>query len=278
MNKTQHEKLFYGLSRNSQHALDVRFNVDSLTTLNTELLLQYRYNGLIFHVKDIDKWYGFLNDLTTPIDLISHYSNVGIDGITSVDYYTLITDLNNTGTNLGKIVTVYPLNVSFIFNGTDWVYYNGTYAFVDMNSYYTLPFSLISSHKKILIGIDNYIFTSSGVLSNVIIDVFSKPSTPENDRYYNINGILYYSLEDTWNRIGSKVLTFESKQLNIGDNIITHNFNSKSVEATFTSNTSTPISGEQETIDLVVTRVDDNSSNIKSKMSVIGQLILTSNL
>ena len=87
--------IFHQLIVNKQKSLDTRLEINSLSTINDELPLKYRYKGLIFFVVDQNKHYLFLSDLTTPLSLSSFISTGDIKGIISTNYSTLIEDLNN---------------------------------------------------------------------------------------------------------------------------------------------------------------------------------------
>lgn len=281
MQKTKY--LFYSLSRNSQNPLDDRFIISSLTNIDTELILQYRYEGLIFFVVDENKHYLFLNDLTTPIALQSFISSSNVFGITSSTYNTLLTDLNNTSPTLGSIITVFPLGVSFIFDGSNWKYYNGTYNVTNDTQLNTIPSQLRSEGKLIIMGgTTRYIYTSDLVKSTEVIVDTVIPVSPERNRYYLINDILHYSIGDVVYRIGEKIKIISNQSLvvlnenNINDNvnIINHNLNSVYISVYFRININNTINTISKMISVDYQIIDNNNIKILSEFIISGDLIV----
>ena len=275
--------LFYGLSRNSKNPLDKRFRISSLSNINTELILQHRYEGLIFFVVDENKHYLFLNDLTTPITLQSFITSSNVFGITSSNYNTLISNLNNTSPILGSIVTVFPLGVSFIFDGSNWKYYNGIYNVTDDTQLNTIPSQLRSEGKLIVFSNGTrYIYKADLTKSTEVIVETVMPVTPEKNRYYSINGILYYSIGGTLYRIGEKIKFFMNQSLfvlnqnNINDNLnlIIHNLNSVYISVYFRININNAINTISKMIPVDFITVDANNIKILSEFPISGDLIV----
>lgn len=281
--KNQVEYLFYGLTRNSQNPLDPRFKINSLSTIDSELLPIYRYNGLIFHVKDINKMYLFLNDLVTPISLQSLISNGQINAIISNDYSTLIASLNATNPTIGSLVTVYPLKVTFIFNGTTWEYHSGNYNVASDAILLSIPSVLCSTNKLILLGtntISRFIFKSDLTKSTEVIITTEIPLTPEQNRYYDINGILYLSIDNKMYKLSQKYLFLENFTLNNGITSITHNLKSTYISGEIWINMNNGLNDINKIVPLTI-EIDStnplNKSNIISSLQITGNILLKSN-
>lgn len=277
----QIDYLFYGLTRNSQNPLDPRFVISSLTSINTELLIEYRYAGLIFFVKDINKHYLFLNDLNTPIALQTLLSNGQINGIISANYNNLLASLNATNPTLGSLVTVFPLKVTFIFNGTTWEYYQGIYNVANDTELDSIINQLRSVNKEILIGSTKYLFNSDLTKSTEIIISTIIPIIKEQNRYYDINGILYLSINNQFFKLSEKFLFLENYNLNIGINNIIHNLNSSYISGLIWINNLNelnylnkliPLNIEMDSSDLL------NKSNIISSLPITGNILLIANI
>ena len=276
--ENQTKYLFYGLSRNSQNPLDPRLNISSLENINDELPINNRYRGLIFFIEDIEKLYVFLSDLNIPIDLLTLISNGNINGIFNSNYGNLITSLNNTNPTLGSLITVFPLNVTFIFNGVNWQYFSGDYNVIGDVELNSIPLKLRKENKLIVMGTNNYIFKSDLSKSDVIISLNVFPITLENNRYYSINGILYLSLMNNLYKLSEKFIFLEGYSLGLGNNIVTHNLNSTYISALiWINNINTIIPTEiNEILDLKVKIVDNNEINLFSEFNITGNLLIIS--
>ena len=276
--ENQTKYLFYGLSRNSQNPLDPRLNISSLENINDELPINNRYRGLIFFIEDIEKLYVFLSDLNIPIDLLTLISNGNINGIFNSNYGNLITSLNNTNPTLGSLITVFPLNVTFIFNGVNWQYFSGDYNVIGDVELNSIPLKLRKENKLIVMGTNNYIFKSDLSKSDVIISLNVFPITLENNRYYSINGILYLSLMNNLWKLSEKFYFEEGKLLNFGDNIVEHKLKSTYISALiWINNINTIIPTEiNEILDLKVKIVDNNEINLFSEFNITGNLLIIS--
>lgn len=275
MTDKQVKYIWYGFTRNSQDPLDPRFKISSLTNLNTELKLPYRYNGLIFHVKDINKMYVFLNDLNNPVDLSSYISGNIFFGFenTDQDYSNLLVNLNDTNPSLGSLVTVYPLGVTFIYDGNAWKYFSGIYNVVDDTILNSIPTTLKKVNAQIDMGANSFLFDATLTKNLPIIVVTVKPNTPVNDRYYSINGIIYHSYFGNWIRISDKVF-ISSILLQVGNSPITHNLNSDVITVDFSF---TDLETESKTtVPLAFHVYDNNSIIVHSKISLSGELTITS--
>lgn len=268
--------LYYGLTRNSNKPLDPRFKIQSLSTIDSELKEQYRYSGLIFFVIDENKHYLFLNDITTPITLSSFLSSNEVKGLSVLNYSNLTNDLNDTEPTIGKIVTVYPLGVSFIFGGVNWSYYNGVYNIQNDAQLNTLPNSLRKEGALIIYPTNvRYVFNNDLTKSTEVIVSSGIPGLLERNRYYNINGILYYSINDTLYRIGEKIFIIENVFLNVGETPINHNFNSNYISVLFRINLNNQLITLNTVETLPFKIVNTNQIMIKSDFVLNGDLIIT---
>ena len=268
--------LYYGLTRNSNKPLDPRFTIQSLLNIDSELKEQYRYAGLIFFVTDENKHYIFLNDVTTPIPLSVFLSSNEVKGLSLLNYSNLTNDLNDTQPTIGKIVTVYPLGVSFIFGGVNWSYYNGFYNIQDDIQLNTIPNNLRKEGALIIYptGV-RYIFNNDLTKSTEVIVSSGIPGLLERNRYYNINGILYYSINDTLYRIGEKIFIIENIFLNVGETPINHNLNSNYISVLFRINLNNQLITLSTVETLPFKIVDTNQIIIKSEFVLNGDLIIT---
>ena len=276
----QTEYLVYGLTRNSQNPLDPRFTINSLSTIDNELLMIYRYPGLIFFVKDINEHYLFENNLSEPISLRQLLSNKQINGIISEDYSTLIEDLNNTTENIGSLITVFPLGVTFILTPIGWKYHSGDYNVESTIILESIPLELRSTNKLILLGINNitrHLFNSDLEISDEIIYLSDFPDTIELNRYYNINGIFYYSIANQLIKLSEKTQLFDNLQLTVGDNIINHTLNSTYISGKIWINTSNGLNDVNKLIPVEIINISLNQYNLISSLELTTNLILTTN-
>ncbi len=275
--------LIYGLSRNSQNPLDPRFTITSLSNLSTELILEHRYGGLIFFVVDENKHYIFLNDLTTPISLSSLISSGDVKGISSSNYSNITSELNATNPTLGSIITVFPLGVSFMYDGSSWKYYNGTYNVTNDTQLGTIHSTLRSEGKLIIMGgTTRYIYTAGLLKSTEVIVDTVIPVSPEKNRYYSINGILYYSIGGSIYKISEKfklitnqsLVVLNDSNISANLNVITHNLNSVYISVYFRINISNGINTISRMEKLNYVTVDSNSIKILSEFVISGDLII----
>lgn len=286
--------------------LDTRFIVNSLSTLDTEIPMKYRYNGLVFFVVDakindgtttivsenkIDGTIGkgpttgnetlsgilycFESDLTKPIplhDLVLRFIIQQIGGYNN-NWTNLISDLNHTYAKAGSIINVKDLGISVIFDGNNWKYFNGIYTINKIEDWNTVPNQLKETNKLVKVGNENKIILSDKTLSDEVIKVDSIPDTPENFRFYIINGYLYYSIGGNVYPVSDKIKIFYNTKLIIGDNTFTHNFNSKLLstyclinEAIDNQIINDDYKNREFPLEHIV--VNENSINIKSSVQI----------
>lgn len=268
MKQVQQQHIWYNFDLNQPDPLDARFRIPSLSALAP---IEKRYAGLPFFVVDENTPYIFLNDLTTPIKLIDLINSNSIFGITSVDYSTLLTSLNATNPVLGSLVTVFPLNITFIFDGTNWNYHSGDYHVTNETQFNTIPAQLIKPNKLVLFSDETrYITLADLSLSAEVIIITELPSTFEDNRYYKLNSNLYYSLNGIFYNIGNQTKVLPNTTLINGSTVIEHNLNSAYISAFFwINNTSKVLRLSEYDLDGL------NKIIIESYMEINGTLILS---
>ena len=241
MKKRQISKIFYNFRVNGDSPLDDKLVLSNLANINTELPIEDRYLGLLFFVTNIKKYYTFTDDLNTPVlfsdSILSSQKNGIFIDTSSNDYSNLPTLLGNTNPKLGNIVTVYPLQVSFIFDGTNWKYFNGKYNGTTP-LLLTIPQQLRQTNALLISEIGGVsIWNNQGNITPEIL-VITDPtftnnpypglpiSTLQTNRYYLVNGLLYYVFNNgQYFLIGDKVAFFQNQLIGIGETTIIHNLN-----------------------------------------------------
>lgn len=258
--------------------LDCRFIVSNLNNLDTEIPKQYRYPGLIFFVPDtqltigtsenkiVGVYYCFENDVNTAIplhDLSLKYIVHQISGIN--DLNTIINRLNNdTYSKPGNIVDLKDIGIQVIFDGTDWKYFNGKYTLKSVEQWNDIPDDIKQPNTIVEIKPNiRKVVTSSLELSDEIIDAGTDvDNLTENNRYYLLNGYLYYRLNGTNYQLTTKFYILNGYTINKGINIINHNLNSNFVSVKIYLY----IDGKTRNIDTDISQVDMNTINIESSL------------
>lgn len=269
--------ILHQLDLNKQKALDKRLEINSLSTINTELKLNRRYKGLIFFVVDENKHYLFLSDLTNPLSLSSFISSGDIKGIISTDYSTLNEDLNNTNPTLGSIITVYPLFVSFIYDGSKWVYFSGTYLVTDEIQFLTIPI-LLRNTGNLVIFTNNTrkVILSDKTLSDELISITTIPLELERNRYYLLNGLLHYSINNELFRLGSKLKIFTNQLITNNNNSINHNLNSTYISCYIRININNALLAINKLVKIDFNIIDENTIEFISQYpDMNAELIIT---
>jgi hypothetical protein len=231
--------------------VDTRFIIQSLSTIDTELPLKYRYEGLIFFVLDqeifdgvevtgVGVFFCFEADLTKPVPLseISSRFIVTFVGGFNGDYSTLFTKLNGSFPKIGSIIYIDELGICVIKTGeteNDWKYAFGTYNVTTEEEFLTIPLALREPGKVVLeSGTEKIILNNATrTLSNVVL-VYSRKediTLYQNYRYYLINGFLNYYIGNTLYPVGDKFIYLDSTNLQEGLNDIIHNFNTTHIIA-----------------------------------------------
>jgi hypothetical protein len=270
--KKQVKKIFYSFTINRQTPLDDRIILSSLDNLATELPLNTRYLGQIFWVTDIEDFYCFEADLNNPVNFRQSAIARNIQGITVTDtengYADLLADLNELqNVPLGQVVAVFPLGVAFKWNGTSWSYAFGIFNVPDTNSFAQIDASLLATNARVSVNGTLYIVTSALGLSTQLITV-QPTGTPENERYYLLNGTLFIGLAGTLYKLGTKSFVAANTTLNIGNSQITHNLNSPYVRGIIW------IESINKLCDLSLTYMDANNSIVNSRVEATGTLVI----
>lgn len=211
--------------------LDCRFIVSNINNLDKEIPKQYRYPGLIFFVPDtqltvgtssnkiVGIYYCFENDLNTAVplhDLSLRYIVHQLDGID--DLTTIINRLNNdTYSKPGNIVDLKDIGIQVIFNGTKWRYFNGKYILKSLDDWNKIPDDIKQPNTIVEVKPNiRKVVTSLLQLSDEIIET-SLSNLTENNRYYLVDGFLYYRLNNTSYQLTNKI--FILNDFILGENI-----------------------------------------------------------
>lgn len=280
----------YEVSKNIP--IDKRFLIDNLANLDVVIPVKKRYPGLIFFVPDakvndgtddvvIGELYTFESDLTKPISLRALFGRYQVRMVTieNGDYSTLLTKLNKTFAVPGNMVLVNPLNVVFIYNGTNWEFFKGNYNITDVAHYDTIPNTLKKPGEYVYIGnatIAKLIKTDLTLSDVIIVSTTITPDPIMEFQYYSVNGFLYFGLNGKLWPVHQKIFTKEN--LVKGENRITHNLNSIYINCKFriynNNNPHLP-DGTLFNIDQVLTTSNKNESIIYSDVPLTGELIIT---
>lgn len=248
--------------------LDSRFIISSISNIDIELPLNLRYNGLIFFVEDAifgtdtvaGKLYCFEADLTTPIllsSLVTKYL-ISFVTVTNNDYSNILTLLNQTYPYPGKLVLIKPLGITVMFDGTSWKYFAGNYSVDNSTVFNTIPVSLREKNRLVIVnGNTQNIILANGSLSPKLIVLTNNPPTIEEDRWYSINGILFYGINNTLYRVGEKITFIDIITL-IGKNRINHGLGSSYVLCFYRINNTENLN-ELNTIGLLPCQIIDNN-------------------
>ena len=261
--------------------IDTRFLVTTLDNIDSEILPETRYPGLVFFVRDsavndgtsnsidtidlgpINQYnkgsvrtvkgilYIFVPDASgnliyTPLhDLINRFeikllnitdtSNTAYSHLCDGDLDELSNHINANNTNclnhlyakLGNIVYIQPLGIAVICvnnnesitNKTKWIYFSGTYKVSSIEQFNNIPDSLKNPNTVVSVNGKNQIITSDLKLSDEVIKKSSVNDCTENNRYYNINGFIYYHIDGITIPVSNK-FCIKQQSLKVGNNYI----------------------------------------------------------
>jgi hypothetical protein len=191
--KKNYKYLPFAYKASNNIPLDTRFIVSSLSTINTEIPLDKRYEGLIFFVLDqtisdgtdvvlTGVLYCFEKDLTKPVALHEVANRFNIKSISgfSNNYSTIFAKLNKTFTNIGSIIYVQDLDVCLIKYSSDvrgWKYLSGIYSVPNDATYLTIPLELREIGKIVIVnGEDRIIKNDTGKTLSSVIMIYSQKS------------------------------------------------------------------------------------------------------
>ena len=182
-NRKTELEIFHNFRVTKNIPLDSRIIINSLSTIETELPLQQRYDGMIFFVEDAvingitGSHYYFGKNLSNPIPLLQAIVSGDIQQIITgeINYSNLNTLLNATNSSAGNIVTIKPLDITVIFDGSVWKYFSGKYKISVESVYLNIPTNLKEIGKIVQIGINIFtekIIENDLTLSSNICDRF----------------------------------------------------------------------------------------------------------
>ena len=282
--------------------LDVRNYIDKFVEFDTKIPKTKRYPGLITWVDDKKMFYICSDKTSAPKTIVEFLSSAGVKSITLAEETpvvygrsarsartairsTIYDQLNATNPSSGDIVTVEPLQVSFIYDGTKWRYLSGIYNFTSISEFNIFPNELKVIGNKVLIGNiddtdkDEYLITNNYKLTQKVTKI-QKEEKKEyqflNDCYYDIDGVLHYYFGNMLYQLGEKILVKENFKITRNTKIF-HNLKSSLVFAIFRINS---INSEINNIIInpELKYLDDNEVEIQSKSDVEGRLILITNI
>lgn len=292
-NKKSAEQIIKNFDVRKNIPLDKRFLVANIDEIDTEIKVKQRFEGHFFfgythtvieeeNVMTGDFYY-FDKDLQPKkfLDLFSDLQIkqlvIGETELADNDYTNLLTLLNQTTQNPGSMIQVLPLNVVFMFDGTNWNYLTGNYNVENEPQFNTIPVSLRKANTLVKFESDpDKIILSNGDLSNYLIEISEVPETIENERYYNYDGFLYIGLNGSLYQIGTKIFLINDHELLIGNNEITHNLNSSNITCLFRIYNNDNQSLEDGlTFNLDYKFIDVNNIMIKADVPLKGNIFIT---
>lgn len=210
--------LFESFYLSNNIPLDAKTVINSINTVNNEIPHFHRYLGLIFFTKTEKTFYTFKDSINIATPLLSNQEIANVSGlyISDDNYADLDTKLTKLKT-VGKLVTIFPLGVTFVYTGTAWEYYKGIYKFSNNASFDTLPDTFKKKGEYIIIDNKNYRFKEDLSLVKEV-ETPNTTSNLENQLIFDGNGLIEI-------RNGKRIRLgggYEAKnfQLNIGNNIL----------------------------------------------------------
>lgn len=263
--------IFYNFDVTNPIPLDKRFQIESLDVLHP---INRRYSGLIFFVKSLNTYYTYLNDLNNPVPFFSIANSSSTLGllVEGEDYSELVTVLNSTEPVIGKQVAVFPLGVTFVYDGTKWKYHSGEYNISNAGIFSTIANSLKSPNKLVNVGTNTIVknvITKDLTLSSFVINLDDN-TTLEDGRYYYKNNSttnLYFCINNILYKIGDQEYLDTTLNVEIGENEITHNLKSTYVVIILRINNINHLITDYKVI-------DNNSITFESKLQLQNCTIL----
>lgn len=228
MSNTISHRIGYVFDPQHNQPLDVRYRVPSLTK---QVDISQRVLGYVFFTEDTKELYIYDKDITKPSKLSDFINRRQINGIEyTADYKDLLKHLNEIGTKIiGSLVTIFPLKVTFVYNGKTWVYHSGEYNVATEALFNSIDKSLVGESKVVIIGGKTRKITlATGLLSDEIMVLDDKPLI--NNRFYTDRGNLYYCISGTLFNVGAKETLIRGYQVNEGKNKIEHNLKAVNLE------------------------------------------------
>lgn len=239
--------------------MDVRFLVKSLTSLDTEIPLNKRYNGLIFFVTENaythgptdtikGKFYCFEDDLTKPVPLYNvwdRYEILQITGYRNGTWANLIADLNLTYPKNGRCVFIWDLNIFVVYRDGKWYYISGEYNIAKDSDWATVPDSLKVPERIVRIGSITDRPLPTTAVTRIIMDdlslglvVIPLDTIPpagdpviQDNHYYLIDGLLYIYLDGKYYRLNDDIFVQQLSNVQPGVIQVNHGLKSNYIVA-----------------------------------------------
>ncbi len=179
-NNTKSKEIYHNFQLSKNIPIDNRFLQTSLIKIDDDLPLNKRYPGLIFFVTDsningkVGNFFCFENDLTSYIPFFSISTNQEIKQLdVDEENYNYLNEplgdaVNDNMAFPGSIVTIRPLGISYIFDGTDWLYFLGNYKVSTEAVYYSIPDNLKMPGRLVEIGTSPLVLKVIGVNLNLM--------------------------------------------------------------------------------------------------------------
>lgn len=281
----------FGLTKNIP--IDTRYLIKNMSELPTRIPVSKRYPGLLFFVSNDTPDYqgntGFLyiidNDLQPYklFDFLGRYLKFGLHLENDADYTNIEKLLNEkTYPQLGSMVYVSPMGVTYVYNGTRFVYFAGDYHFTSQSQYNNLPDKFKQPNAIVYIGDTKYVIKNDLTLSPplLVYDRVDQIPTPyENERFYLVNGILHYCFEGTLYSVGNKIYFLENTVL-AASQAVRHNLNTFALHAFFRLHVVTGQtmklnpSDVNRCLHVGLTPVNENNCVIDNKQPLTGDLFI----
>lgn len=198
--KKDYRLLLGSFRRTKNTPIDYNFIISSLQNLDDEIPVKIRYNGQLFFSINENKLYRFSNQLEGETD-ITEYECLDDETVYSLtmeteDYTNVIQTLDDmfvdSEDKTGLRCYIKPLNIMVVNDGTNWVYNGGDYKISTVGVWDTIPVTLKSVQKVVIIGTDFYNVGNDYLLEQRVIVADELPS--ENLRegvYYVVGNYLY---------------------------------------------------------------------------------------
>ena len=198
--KKDYRLLLGSLRRTKNTPIDYYFIVSSLQNLDNEIPVKVRHNGEMFFSIKENKLYRFSNPLEGKTD-ITEYECLDDETVYSLtmekeDYTNVIQTLDDmfvdSENKIGLRCYIKPLNIMVVNDGTNWVYSGGDYKMSTVDVWDTIPVTLKSVQKVVIVGTDFYNVGYDYLLEQRVIVTDTLPSENlREDVYYVVGNYLY---------------------------------------------------------------------------------------
>lgn len=209
----EYQLLFESLRRTKNQPIDYHYIISSLDAIDDEIPQSLRYYGQPFFSLLENRQYYFIKTQSNP-DVIKDY--VMIDNpvrnisVSTENYTDIITTLNNTFSHTidktGISCYIKPLNILVNHDGNNWVYVGGDYKISTLTVWETIPLTLKSIQKIVLVGSEIYTVGNDYILEQKLVVVDELPTTEDlrNFIYYKVGNSLYLVVDGYPYKIGLK--------------------------------------------------------------------------